>query len=197
MLVLYAKKDVWRLWKHNDERFKTNNANYGNPSFYGSIGKFQKTRGLRKKKRMNFVGAWENSCEYQDSYKHKIEYNRSDSKWNISTDEVIPVDPLLVFSCIFKNVPLKALKDVGCNTKVVSLWFERIWKSFRMMRRKCVLQQSIDSSAGAPLNVIFNRTSHIGPHIKTSNWVVAYWLSSWGCHHMLQTVQKYTIETEL
>ena len=95
---------------------------------------------------------------------------------SIPIDEPIPIDPLLVFRGEINGIPVKILKDDGCNTNVVGIEFLKKPKTrelFKIQKEKIEVSHSRRGSTEEATEVIINGTLKIGPHTYKSNWVVA------------------------
>lgn len=139
-----------------------------------SMSQSQKTEGSAEMEKCTPVGPEEKGAitEFRPTTESNIIITTQNE--SISLDDLITVKPLLVLRGTFNNFPMKALKDNGCNTNVVSQQLvDRNWNSFRPLRRKCFVQYSRNVSAEASSMVILSGRLQISCHMPNSNWVVA------------------------
>jgi len=76
---------------------------------------------------------------------------------NISIDEPIPIEPLIVLNGTLNGVPVRVLKDDGCNTNIVSQRVvDRCRASFQCTERKVTIQHSRKGSDEVSSKVVLN-----------------------------------------
>ncbi len=93
---------------------------------------------------------------------------------NISIDDPIPMDVLMVLNGKLEGRRVKVLKDDGCNTNVVSKeFFKRNRKYFNVKKCNVEVSHSQKGSVENSSQAIIGATLQIGKHSYKSNWLVA------------------------
>jgi Retroviral aspartyl protease len=89
-------------------------------------------------------------------------------------DDSIPIKPLLLLRGKFKGIPVKILKDDGCNTNVVSRAFVKKHENlFNSVNKKLIVNNSCEGQTEEVYKVVLNGNLTLGNHRYTSNFVVA------------------------
>jgi Retroviral aspartyl protease len=89
-------------------------------------------------------------------------------------DDSIPINPLLVLKGKFNGIPVKILKDDGCNTNVISRTFVKKYKNlFHVVNKKMIVNHSCEGQSEEVTQVVLNGNLTLGNHLYISNFVVA------------------------
>jgi Aspartyl protease len=89
-------------------------------------------------------------------------------------DESIPISPLIIFKGTFNGIPVKILKDDGCNTNVVSKAFVKNHKAlFQVVNKKMSVNHSCEGQTEEVAQVVLNGKLTLGNHCYMSTFVVA------------------------
>lgn len=95
----------------------------------------------------------------------------SDSR---DTEDIVPVEELIVLNGALDGRKVKVLKDDGCNTNVVSRnFFEKNKSSFKWKRCNVEVRHSKQDSVERSSEVIMGATLVIAEHSYKSNWLIA------------------------
>lgn len=79
-----------------------------------------------------------------------------------------------MLSGTLNDVPVRVLKDDGCNTNVVSNRFvERNRHCLTLVKRRCMVKHSQKGSDEVSTEAVLDGTLKIGGHTYKSNWVVS------------------------
>lgn len=101
--------------------------------------------------------------------------NKNDSnKTDGCRGDSIPIEPLFVMNGTFNGMPVRILKDDGCNTNVVSRKFvQRNAEAFKTIRRNVKVNHSDDDRVEQATQIILDGRLKVGNHEYLSNFVVA------------------------
>lgn len=87
------------------------------------------------------------------AHRKNIESNTKDQSHEerIPIDHPIPVEFLRIFDGAINSLPVRIVKDDGCNTKIVSTRLVKYNRQhFNLVRGNCVVQHSYNNLAETP-----------------------------------------------
>ena len=89
-------------------------------------------------------------------------------------DETLPIERLIVIEALLNDIPVRALKDDGCNTNVISRdFFELHAELFDVVEKKVQVSHSNKESTEVATKIVVQAKLVCGTHVYHSNFAVA------------------------